>query len=274
MAGYRLFEHALQAELYLRFRPEYPKETIETIINFLTKKKKKPLKLAIDIGCGGGQSTRPLASHFEKVIGFDVSEAQVENAQKGDNAPNVEYRIGGGEKIDLPNSCVDLITCAQSAHWFNYPIFCKEADRVLTPQGCLALYGYGCPIISVPDKEIEDKLNAEQNQLYSGTLGEYWADRRKDIENHYADFVIPYDENERVDSLEISKPVTVSGLIGYLRTWSAYWTYVEKHPHSRDPLVDHQNKIMEILNVDTSPDTTPLTVKAPVFLLQGRKPTS
>ena len=50
------------------------------------------MKLAVDIGCGTGQSTRPLAPYFENVLGFDISEAQVENAKKEDTPENVEYR--------------------------------------------------------------------------------------------------------------------------------------------------------------------------------------
>ena len=48
--------------------------------------------MAVDIGCGTGQSTRPLAPYFENVLGFDISEAQVENAKKEDTPENVEYR--------------------------------------------------------------------------------------------------------------------------------------------------------------------------------------
>ena len=50
------------------------------------------LKLAVDIGCGTGQSTRPLSPYFENVLGFDISEAQLENAKKEETPNNVEYR--------------------------------------------------------------------------------------------------------------------------------------------------------------------------------------
>ena len=50
------------------------------------------LNLAVDIGCGTGQSTRPLAPYFEKVLGFDISEAQLENAKREETPDNVEYR--------------------------------------------------------------------------------------------------------------------------------------------------------------------------------------
>jgi ubiquinone/menaquinone biosynthesis C-methylase UbiE len=38
--------------------------------------------LAVDIGAGTGQASVPLASHFKKVIAFDPSPGQLEQASK------------------------------------------------------------------------------------------------------------------------------------------------------------------------------------------------
>lgn len=50
------------------------------------------MNLALDIGCGSGQSTIALAPYFKKVIGCDVSETQINCAKKERSADNVEYR--------------------------------------------------------------------------------------------------------------------------------------------------------------------------------------
>jgi 2-polyprenyl-3-methyl-5-hydroxy-6-metoxy-1,4-benzoquinol methylase len=47
---------------------------------------------AIDVGCGGGQSTNVLASFFQNVQGFDPSEAQITEATQKNNFHNVTYR--------------------------------------------------------------------------------------------------------------------------------------------------------------------------------------
>ena len=39
-------------------------------------------KLALDIGCGTGQSTRILSPFFGRVLGTDISRAQIQNARK------------------------------------------------------------------------------------------------------------------------------------------------------------------------------------------------
>ena len=47
----------------------------------------------MDIGCGSGQSTFGLAPHFKKVLGLDISEAQIAEAKKKAAAAK-----DGGEK--------------------------------------------------------------------------------------------------------------------------------------------------------------------------------
>lgn len=47
--------------------------------------------LAVDVGCGSGQSTQMLAKWFEKVIGTDISEAQIEEAKRAAHASNISY---------------------------------------------------------------------------------------------------------------------------------------------------------------------------------------
>ena len=47
-----------------------------------TSTKKGPLTYAMDIGCGTGQSTEHLLSHFEKVYGCDPSQAMLDQAKE------------------------------------------------------------------------------------------------------------------------------------------------------------------------------------------------
>lgn len=47
--------------------------------------------LAVDVGCGSGQSTHVLASRFEKVVGTDISKAQIEAAKQAAHPPNISY---------------------------------------------------------------------------------------------------------------------------------------------------------------------------------------
>lgn len=51
---------------YARFRPEYPHE----LARFLASVSPNTV-LAVDVGCGNGQLTGQLATHFDKVLGLD-----------------------------------------------------------------------------------------------------------------------------------------------------------------------------------------------------------
>lgn len=53
---------------------------------------KGPLNLAFDVGCGSGQSTHLLAPHFAKVVGTDLSAAQVGQASQQNKSPNVTFK--------------------------------------------------------------------------------------------------------------------------------------------------------------------------------------
>lgn len=145
----RLFEEEGHAEAYAKYRPTYPDVVYEEIASHCRRsaKSKGKLELAVDIGCGNGQSTLPLADHFTKVIGMDVSEKQVQQARAKvscGKVPDVTFRVGPGENLDfLANNSVDLVTVAQAIHWMDVGLFYKEATRVLKTGGSLVLYGYG-----------------------------------------------------------------------------------------------------------------------------------
>ncbi len=145
----RLFEGNEHAKSYAKFRPTYPAEVFETVVAF-SRQKGGGHGLALDVACGTGQSTLPLASYYDQVIGSDISKAQIEQAPK--NFENVSFQVGSAEDLGLfEESSIDLITCAQGAHWLNHAVFFKEVDRVLTPGGTIALYGYGNVKLDKPE---------------------------------------------------------------------------------------------------------------------------
>lgn len=51
----RLFEAALQAASYAKFRPQPPPSIISRIIDYVTELSPQPPSLAVDVGCGSGQ---------------------------------------------------------------------------------------------------------------------------------------------------------------------------------------------------------------------------
>ncbi|KAM4697494.1 putative methyltransferase [Rhinophrynus dorsalis] len=121
--------------------PSSPK-VMNLIITYLEEKKGKPFDLAVDVGCGTGKYTRPLAAYFQKVIGIDICESQINVARRFASQENVFYQVSSADNMPLKDASVDLINAGLAAHWFNTDTFIPEAARVLKQGGCLALHAF------------------------------------------------------------------------------------------------------------------------------------
>ncbi|KAA8579745.1 hypothetical protein FQN60_006838, partial [Etheostoma spectabile] len=86
----RVFEGKAHAAAYLQYRIT-PDELISRIMSYMEKKTPNQFNLAVDVGCGSGQGTILLAPYFTKVVGTDVSPAQLQMALTNGCPPNVSY---------------------------------------------------------------------------------------------------------------------------------------------------------------------------------------
>lgn len=126
------------AQSYSKSRPSYPKSAIDYI--FETCQLKQGSTVA-DIGCGTGISSRLFAREGVHVIGIEPNEDMLSQARACDTASGgvVEYRSGTAEATGLPDSCADLVLCAQAFHWFRSKESLAEFSRVLKKTGYCAL---------------------------------------------------------------------------------------------------------------------------------------
>ena len=108
---------------YAQYRPRYP----GALFDYLAKTTPAQ-KRAWDCACGSGQATLDLAERFEAVIATDASAKQIAAARPH---PRVTYAVGRAEDSGLEDNSVDLITVAQSLHWFDLNLFYGEVRRVL-----------------------------------------------------------------------------------------------------------------------------------------------
>ena len=75
-------------------------------------------------------------------------------------------RVGDAENIPLEDNSVDLITCSQAVHWFNFDNFFREVSRVLTPDGVLAVYSRGDYVLLHDNPVIEKELTTLYKEVY------------------------------------------------------------------------------------------------------------
>jgi ubiquinone/menaquinone biosynthesis C-methylase UbiE len=125
-------------KLYERYRPSYPREAIEAIVNELPHG-----ATVADVGCGTGIASRLLAEAGCGVIGIEPDDAMRGAAQalaaKHEHAEAIRFQPGTGERTGLDEASVDAVVCAQSFHWFDAAQALEEFARVLRPNGLLAL---------------------------------------------------------------------------------------------------------------------------------------
>src|SRR5690606_32539375 len=101
-----------QASEYAQFRPEYPEEVINWMLQFVQNR-----GLALDVATGSGQLEHKLSRSFELVYATDMSERQIMNAK---SVTNVIYQVEPAEKTGFSDKKFDLVSVAQAIHWFDF----------------------------------------------------------------------------------------------------------------------------------------------------------
>jgi len=228
---------------------------------------------AVDVGCGSGQFTTGLSSHFKQVIGIDYSESQISESTKDNKHDNVTFKVGSFDSFpDVADKSCELVTSMLAAHWFD-PIakFYTEADRVLKPGGCLVVGGYGLPSVHYGDGKLNDELHVIYKEFYDD-VGKYKLPGNLHVENHYEGWELPYEDNNRCDDLCIIKMMTLQDFVGYLKSYSFYGTYVQNHPDKPDPAEEYCKGVLQELKTDKTPDNIEIQVMWRIFYLVGKKP--
>ena len=103
------------------------------------------------------------------------------------NTRDVAYLGNLAEQPALRNASTDLVVAAQAAHWFDHGRFHREVQRILRPQGALAIWTYGLA-------QIDPLVDAVVLNFYHRTVGEYWPPERRYVESAYRDLPFPWQE--------------------------------------------------------------------------------
>ena len=123
------------AKRYALYRPNIHPKVIQIIKSNI--KSEKPIRYALDVGCGTGQSAIALKALAEKVIAIDISPDMISQAPRSEQ---VEYICAAAEAIPLRNAIFHLISVGLSLHWFERGKFMTEAVRLIKPRGLLVIY--------------------------------------------------------------------------------------------------------------------------------------
>ncbi|MBI1213926.1 MAG: methyltransferase domain-containing protein [Alphaproteobacteria bacterium] len=91
----------------------------------------------LDLGCGTGRFTDPLASRFgATATGVDPSERMLTAARAKEHGPRVSFRKGSAEATPVPDASIDLVFISMAFHHFPDPAKAvRETHRVLRRDG-------------------------------------------------------------------------------------------------------------------------------------------
>lgn len=202
-----------QALLYSRFRPGYPQQVYDFLLQHIPDKQN-----AWDCGTGNGQVAGKLSQYFDKVFATDISSGQIKNAVKNEN---IFYSLENAEQTSFADNQFDLITVAQAIHWFDFGEFYKEAARTLKPNGIIAVFGYNLFRINKETDSIID-------DFYKNIIGTYWDKERKYVDESYTTIPFPFEEIKS-PSFQNEYLWEFEHVIGYLNTWSAVQHFIAKN---------------------------------------------
>jgi ubiquinone/menaquinone biosynthesis C-methylase UbiE len=127
-----------QAEGYARMTEAYagshdPLELIEV----------GPEDVVLDVACGAGRLTLPLAARARHVTGFDLTPAMIDiarQAQARAGLTNIDWRLGSVQALPFADGAFTLVTCGIAFHHFaDHAAGLAEMRRVCRPGGRVAI---------------------------------------------------------------------------------------------------------------------------------------
>lgn len=108
-----------------RYRAPYPEETFQIIRALVVEP-----PVALDVGCGNGALTRPIARFVERVDAVDPSaEMLAEGRRLASDEANIRWILGRVEDVEL-HGPYGLITGGASLHWLDWEVAVPRLARV------------------------------------------------------------------------------------------------------------------------------------------------
>ena len=131
---------------YSRVRPRYPRELVAHLAGLVMAAPAADDALALDIGSGTGAFTRQLRAALPdtiRVVGVEPGAAmRAQAAAETEAADGIALVEGAAEAIPCADGAAIAVVAATAVHWFDRPVFYREARRVLVPGGVLAVVEY------------------------------------------------------------------------------------------------------------------------------------
>ena len=129
------------ASAYLGARPDYPEELYADLLALTGV---APPARLLEVGCGPGKATPPLARRGFRITAVELGPALAAEARRHLAAyPLVEVVQGGFEEWTPPGEPYDLVYAATAWKWVDPQVRYAKAAGLLRPGGHLAVWDAG-----------------------------------------------------------------------------------------------------------------------------------
>ena len=118
------------ADLYERLRPTYPAGALDAVLPADARR-------VVDVGAGTGKLTAVLVARGLDVIAVEPDDRM--RAVLTATVSQADARAGAAEQLPLADGEVQAVLFAQAWHWADPDLAAREARRVLTSGGVLAM---------------------------------------------------------------------------------------------------------------------------------------
>jgi trans-aconitate methyltransferase len=137
------------AAYYHQYRRGYPAAVLDAIAAAFAL---TGSDVAVDLGCGTGQLTAPLADRVRAVLGIDPSPDMLSQARRAyAGLANASWLLGADTDIPrltalLGSGSVAALTVGQALHWMSHEDLFRDARSLLRPRGGIAIVTNGTPM--------------------------------------------------------------------------------------------------------------------------------
>lgn len=139
------------ADFYHRFRRGYPPTVVDSLVRTFAL---TPADVTVDLGCGTGQLTLPLAERVRSVVAVDPEPDMLQRARQAAHergTTNVTWMLG--TDADIPtvgtltgDHSLAAVTVGQALHWMDHERLFHATRPFLRPGGGVAVITNGTPL--------------------------------------------------------------------------------------------------------------------------------
>ena len=175
------------ADYYHKYRRGYPPAVIDAVTAAFELAEDD---IVVDLGCGTGQLTVPLAGRVRAVAGVDPEPDMLLRARQAaaeQGVANVSWMIGSDTDMPalgrlLGHQTMGAVTIGQALHWMNHEELFRALVPLLRPGGGVAVVTNGTPLWlqdSAWSQALRRWLEQRLDTLASATCGTDEASQRR-----------------------------------------------------------------------------------------------